>query len=69
MSRAINGIELKEAENNQERMILGLLADEVARVKYGRITFEVIVHGSKITGIECSMIKKSVRFGDLAENP
>lgn len=65
MQKIINGIVLKEAENNFEKAILGLIEDEAKKLAYGRLTVEVIIHNSKVTHIDCYSTKRSLSVNGI----
>lgn len=66
MAKIINGIELKEAETNFERAILGLIDEEAKKLRYGRVTIDIIVHNSKITHIDSYTTKRSLSVNGIS---
>jgi len=61
----INGVELKEADSNFERAILGLIFEESKKLGYGRLNIEVVVHNSKVTHIDCYTTKRSLSVNGM----
>lgn len=47
--RAINGVQLKEAESTEEKKILGIIADAAQNCEYGTITLEIQIRAGKLT--------------------
>ena len=58
----INNITLKNSENNQERMILGLIAEESSRIAYGTLTIEIMVRNGKMTHVDCFQPKRGLNL-------
>jgi hypothetical protein len=65
MIKEINGIKLKDAENNAERALLGFLSQEAIAVEYGQITLEISVQNGKITHLNSYQQKKTFNFRDV----
>ena len=64
-NKRINNIQLKEAENNTEKAILGHIAQEAERIGYGSINIEVKVHNGRVTHLTLIPSKKTISLHNL----
>jgi len=63
MNKKINGINLKQAESNQEMLLLGLVEEISKTMEYGKFTIELAVRKGKLTHVEAEYkIKNSVNL-------
>lgn len=65
MEKIINGVQLKEAESNFEKAILGLIEDEAKKLGYGRLNIEVVIHNNRVTHIDCYSTKRSLSVNGM----
>jgi hypothetical protein len=53
---------LKNPTSNIERDLLYLLNEERKGVKFGEISLTVKIQNDRLTGVEISSVKKSIKF-------
>lgn len=58
----INDITLKQADTKTEMLLLGYIAQEVERVQYGKISFEISVNKGKIVLIQSRPSTKTLKL-------
>lgn len=64
MPSFINGVKLKDADNNTERAILGFLEQEAKLVHYGKIIVEFSVTKGRLTKMDSIQERKSLMLDD-----
>lgn len=58
MAEKINGITLKEADTNLEKMILGIISEESSRMQHGKLTIEIVVRNGKPSHVDSFQPKR-----------
>lgn len=59
----INDIPMREAETKQERLILGLLAQESERIGFGKLTIEFSIRAGSIDRATLTESSRMVNIG------
>lgn len=62
MSKEINSIPLKDAENNEERKLLGILSQQSKDIQYGKLTLDITIQAGKIVGLSIEKIKTNIKI-------
>ena len=61
--KTINGVPLREAETNDERLLLGFLNQEAQRIQYGTVVCDFSVRNGKIDRIRSQEISRTFNIG------
>lgn len=64
--KRINGVVLRDAENNEERQLLGFLHEQVQRIGYGTIVVEFTVKRGKVSHMRSTEISRTFIVGEEA---
>lgn len=59
----INGITPKDAETKDERMLLGVLAQESERIGYGKVVVEFTIRAGKLDHMAITETGRRVNIG------
>ena len=63
MAEKINNVPLREAETQEEKLLLGFLNQEAERVEWGKIVVEFTIQSGKVAHIKSSEISRTFQVG------
>lgn len=65
MDKQVNGISLREPQNNKERAIIGLIQEKAKELCYGTLTLDIRYHNGELTNIQIIEQKKSINLHNI----
>jgi hypothetical protein len=62
-TQKINGIPLREAESNDEKILLGFLNQEAERVDFGQIVVEFQIRNGRVVHMRSTEVSRTLNVG------